>query len=64
MWVYLDLIKDESQWTIVSNRKSKGKARVKPCNVVSISLKEEDSDLAPLANIEVENNILTAQIRA
>jgi len=33
MWVHPDLVKGQ-QWTTVTNRKSKGKVKVSPCNIV------------------------------
>lgn len=44
----------------VSNKKSKRKARAKHCNIISPSLKEIESDLTPLTDIEEENNIIIA----
>lgn len=64
MWVHPDLIEDEGQWTVVSNKKSKGKVKVKPFNIVSASLKETDSDLVPLTDIKQENIVISAQTTA
>lgn len=64
MLVHPDLIEDESQWTIVSNKKSKGNARTNPYNTVSSALKEEYSDLAPLTYTEEENIVLIAPMKA
>ena len=36
MWVHPDLV-DGQQWTTVTNRKSKGKTKASPCNVVCAS---------------------------
>lgn len=64
MWVYPDLYEDEGQETIVSNKKSKCKAKAKPCNVMTTSLKKNDANLTHLTNIEEEKIVLTTQTKA
>ena len=44
MWVHPDLV-DGQQWTTVTNRKSKGKAKVSSCNVVCASSREAETDV-------------------
>jgi len=57
IWVHPDLIESQ-QWTNVSNRKSKGKARVSPCSVVCASFREAETDVASLTNSEEEIIVL------
>ena len=40
MWVHPDLV-DGQQWTTVTNRRSKGKAKVSSCNVVCVSSRKQ-----------------------
>ena len=54
MWVHPDIVQSQ-QWTIVTNRKSKGKANASSSNVVSISTRETEKDVAPLVVQETRN---------
>jgi len=47
MWVRLDIVESQ-QWMTVTNMKSKGKTRVSSSNVVSISIRETEEDVASL----------------
>ena len=60
MWVHPDLMEGQ-QWTIVTNRKSKGKTKASPCNVVCASFKEAEIDIASLTDSEEETIVLTAE---
>ena len=44
MWVHPDLVNSQ-QWTTVTNRKSKGKAKASSCNVVCASSREAETDI-------------------
>ena len=44
MWVHPDLV-DGPQWTTVTNRNSKGKAKASSCNVVCASSREAETDV-------------------
>ena len=62
MWVHPDLIESQ-QWTIVTNRKSKGKGRAPSCNVVCVSSREAETNVAFLTDLEEEEIVLTAEQR-
>jgi len=53
MWVYPDIIESQ-QWTAVTNKKCKGKAKISSCNVVSVSLEETEESAASLTDSEEE----------
>jgi len=59
MWVYLDLI-ESHQWTTIFNRKSKGKARASPYNVVCASSKQTETDVASFIDSKEEIIVLVA----
>jgi len=59
MWVHPDIIKSQ-QWTTVTHRKSKGKAKASSSNVVGISARETEEDVASLTSLEEEKSALTA----
>jgi len=63
MWVHLDLVEGH-QWTIVTNRKPRGKAKASPCNAVCASSREEETDVPSLADSEEETIILVAEPNA
>ena len=63
MWVHPDLIEGQ-QWTTVTNRKSRGKTKALPCNVVCASSREAEIDVASLADSEEETIGLTAEPNA
>ena len=44
MWVHPDIVESQ-QWTTITSRKSKGKARVSSSNMVSISIRETEKDV-------------------
>ena len=60
MWVHPDLV-NEQQWTTVTNRKSKGKAKASSCNVVCASSREAETDVPSLTDSEEETIVLTAE---
>jgi len=49
MWVHPNIVKSQ-QWTTVTNRKSKCKAKVSSSNVVSVSMRETEEDVASLTS--------------
>ena len=59
MWVHPDLI-DGQQWTTVTSRKSKGKAKASSCNVVCASSREAKTDIPSLTDSEEETIVLAA----
>jgi len=63
MWVHPDLVKGQ-QWTDVTNRKSKGKAKAYPCNVVYASSREAETDVPLLTDSEEETIILATELNA
>jgi len=63
MWVHPDLVESQ-QWTIVTNRKSKGKARASPCNVVCASSREAETNIPSLTDSEEETIILVVELNA
>ena len=60
MWVHPDLMEGQ-QWTTVTNRKSRGKAKVSPYNVVCASSKEAEIDVTSLTDFEEETIVLIAE---
>ena len=60
MWVHPDLV-DGQQWTTVTNRKSKSKAKASPCNVVCASSREVKTDVPSLTDSEEVTIILTTE---
>ena len=63
MWVHPDLVEGQ-QWTTVTNRKSKGKAKASPFNVVCTSSWEAETDVPLLTSSEEETIVLTAEPNA
>ena len=63
MWVHPDLVEGQ-QWTTITNRKSKGKAKSSPCNVVCASSLEVEIDFPSLTDSEEETIILVAELNA
>ena len=55
---------ESQQWTTVTNRKSKGKAKASPCNVVCASSWEAETDVPSLTNSEEEIIVLAAEPNA
>jgi len=49
MWVHVDIV-ESPQWTTVTNRKSKGKTKEFSSNVVGISTRETEEDVAFLTS--------------
>ena len=60
MWVHPDLM-DGQQWTTVTSRKSKGKAKASSCNVVCASSREAETDVPSLTDSEEESIVLTTE---
>ena len=50
------------QWTTVTNRKSKGKAKASPCNVVCASSRKAETDVPFLTDSEEETIVLAAEL--
>jgi len=61
MWVHLDLV-DGQQWTTVTNRRSKGKAKASSYNVVCVSSREAETDVPSLTDSEEETIVLAAEL--
>ena len=59
MWVHHDLV-DGQQWTTVTNRKSKGKAKASSCNVVCAFSREVETDVPSLTDSEEKTIVLAA----
>ena len=60
MWVHPDLV-DGQQWTTMTNRKSKGKAKASSCNVVCASSREAETDVPSLTDSEEETIVLATK---
>ena len=63
MWVHPDIIESQ-QWTAITNRKSKGKAKASSSNVVNISTRETEEDVASLTSLGEEMSAFAADIGA
>jgi len=63
IWVHPDLVEGQ-QWTTVTNRKFKGKAKASPCNVVCASSRKAETDVPSLTDSEEETIILAAELNA
>jgi len=63
IWVHPDLVESQ-QWTTVTSRKSKGKAKASPYNVVCVSSQEAETDVPSLTNSEEETIVLAAELNA
>jgi len=50
IWVHPDIVESQ-QWMTVTSRKSKGKAKASSSNVVSVSTRETDEDVAFLTSL-------------
>ena len=61
IWVHPDFVEGQ-QWTIVTNRKSKSKAKASPCNVVCASSREAETDVPSLTDSEEETIVLAAEL--
>ena len=59
MWVHPDLVESQ-QWTTVTNRKSKCKAKASSCNVMCASSREAKIDVPSLTDSEEETIVLAA----
>ena len=60
MWIHPDLV-DGQQWTTVTNRKSKGKAKTSSCNAVCASSREPETDIPSLTDSEEETIVLATE---
>ena len=60
MWVHPDLVEGQ-QWTTVTNRKSKGKEKASPCNVVCASSREVETDVPLLTDSEEQTIVLAVE---
>jgi len=60
MWAHPDIIESQ-EWTTVTNRKSKGKAKASSCNMVCASLREVKMDVTSLTDSEEEKIILAVE---
>ena len=59
MWVHLDIVKSQ-QWMIVTNRKSKGKAKASSSNIVSISTRKIEEDVTSFTSLGDEESAFAA----
>ena len=50
MWVHPDIVESQ-QWTTVTNRKSKGKAKASSSNVVGISTRETEEGVVSFTRL-------------
>jgi len=60
MWVHPDNIKSQ-QWTTIAHRKFKGKAKASSNNMVGISTRETEEDVASLTSSGEEKSALAAK---
>ena len=63
MWVHPDLIESQ-QWMIVTNKKSKGKARVSSTNMVSVFIRETKEGITSLISSGEEESAFAADVGA
>ena len=63
MWIHPDLVEGQ-QWTTITNRKSRGKEKVSPCNVVCASSWEAETDVPSLTDSKEETIVLAAEMNA
>ena len=63
MWFHPDFMEGQ-QWTTVTSRKSRGKAKASPCNVVCAFSKEEETDIPSLTDSEEKTIIFAAESNA
>ena len=63
MWVHPDLVEGQ-QWTTITNRKSRGKAKASPCNVMCASSQKAETDVPSLTNSEEETIVLATEPNA
>ena len=61
MWIHPDLVEDQ-QWTTITNKKSKGKAKASSCNVMCASPREAETDVPSLTDSEEETIILAVEL--
>jgi len=61
MWVHPDIVESQ-QWTTVTSRKSKNKAKAFSINVVGIFTRETEKDVTSLANLGDEESAFVADI--
>ena len=55
MWVHPDIV-ESLQWTTVTSSNSRGKAKASSSNVVSISARDTEEDVASLTSSEDEES--------
>ena len=63
MWVHPDLMEGQ-QWTTVTSRKSKDKAKASPCNVVCAFSRKAEINVPSLTDIEEETIVFTVEPNA
>jgi len=63
MWVHPDIVKSH-QWTTVTSRKSKSKAKASSKNMVNISIRETEEDVASLTGLRDEESPLVVDTGA
>ena len=63
MWFHPDIVESQ-QWTTVTSRKSKGKIKIFSSNVVSISIREIEVNVAYLTSSKDEESALVADTSA
>jgi len=63
MWVHPDLVEGQ-QWTTVTNRKSRGKSKASPYNVVCVSSRKAETGVPSLTDSKEETIILAAEPNA
>ena len=60
MWVHPDLV-DGQQWTTITSRRSKGKAKASSRNVVCVSFREAETDISSLTDSEEGTIVLATE---
>jgi len=61
MWVHPDLMESQ-QWTTITNRKSKGKAKASSCNVVCASSRKVEIDVPSITDSKEETIVLVVEL--
>ena len=61
MWVHPDIIKSQ-QWTTITHKDSKGKAKASSSNVAGISIRETEEDITSLTSSGEEESASAADI--
>ena len=63
MCVHPDIVESQ-QWTIIANKKSKSKAKASSSNMVGISIRETEEDIACLTSSGEEKSVFATDTGA